>query len=120
MRQPRSCRSIEDRVERAHRLAGRAADLAVEAEDRDAVGRIGEVRRLHHIVLEVAADAVLRAEDGGDVQARREQARRCCGSGPCVTDAGCASSATRLPSSGRRSSGSASSRSIPNRLMQAA
>ena len=33
-------------VERAHRLAGRAAHLAVEAEHRDAVDRIGEVRRL--------------------------------------------------------------------------
>src|SRR5690348_16171982 len=36
---------------------------------------------------------------------------------PRVTDAGWARSATRLPSNGRRSSGSASSRSIPNKVM---
>src|SRR6478752_4277764 len=36
-----------------------------------------------------------------------------------VTGAGCARSATRLPSSGRISSGSARSRSIPNEVMRA-
>ena len=63
----------QDRVERAHRLAGRAAVLAVEAEDGDSVGRVGEVRGLHHIVLEVAADAMLGAEHGGHVQPGRGQ-----------------------------------------------
>ena len=39
----------EDGVERAHRLAGRAADLAVEAEDRDAV--TGSVKSGDSIIL---------------------------------------------------------------------
>jgi hypothetical protein len=86
----------QDRVERAHRLAGRAAHLAVEAEHRDAVDRIGEVVGLDHIVLLVAAQPMLRAEGGGEVHAGggerveavgevagdgrgvREQARRAC------------------------------------------
>ena len=67
MRQPRSCRSIEDDVERVHHRVGRPAHLAVEAEHRDAVHRIVEVRRLDHVVLLVAAQAVLRAERGGEL-----------------------------------------------------
>ena len=59
----------QDRVERAHRLAGRAANLAVEAEHRNAVDRIGEIVRLHHIVLLVAAQPVLRTERGGELDA---------------------------------------------------
>ena len=108
----------QDRVERAHRLAGRAAHLAVEAEHRDAVDGIGEVVGDSTILSCLSPrSAVLRPERGGDVDARPRPARRGCGSGRAVTDAGWASSATRLPSSGRRSSGSASSRSIPNRVM---
>jgi hypothetical protein len=38
--------------------------LAVQAEHRDAERRIGEVGRLDHVVLLVAAQAVLRAEGG--------------------------------------------------------
>ena len=63
----------QDRVEGAHRLAGRTADLAIQAEHRDSVGRVGEVRRLHHIVLEVAADAMLRAEHRRQLQSGREK-----------------------------------------------
>ena len=63
----------EDRIERPHRLAGRTPDLAVEAEHRNAVGRIGVVGQLHHIVLEIAANTVLRTEYGGDFQSRREE-----------------------------------------------
>ena len=60
-------------VERVHRLPGRPPHLAVEAEHRDAVDRIGEIGRFDHIVLLVAAQAVLRPEGGGDVHARRDQ-----------------------------------------------
>jgi hypothetical protein len=63
----------QDRVERAHRLAARAPHLAIEAEHRNLVDRIGEVVGLHHIVLLVAAKAMLRAESGGDVHASADQ-----------------------------------------------
>ena len=46
-----------------------AADLAVEAEHRDFVDRIDEIRALDHIVLLVAAQAVLRTEGGGEADA---------------------------------------------------
>jgi hypothetical protein len=52
----------EQDVERSHRLAGRPADLAVQAEDRNAERRVGIVRRLDHIVLLVAAQPVLGPE----------------------------------------------------------
>jgi hypothetical protein len=45
-------------------------DLAVQAEHREAVDRVGEVRRLHHVVLQVAAHAVLRPERRGDLDVR--------------------------------------------------
>ena len=35
--------------------------------------RIGEVWRLHHIVLQVAAHAMLRPEYRGDIEPRRDQ-----------------------------------------------
>ncbi len=60
-------------VERAHALPGRPADLAIEAEHRHIVGRVGIIRRFHHIVLEIAAHAMLRPENRGDVQTRRDQ-----------------------------------------------
>ena len=63
----------EDSVERAERLAGRAASFAVEAEHRDAVDRVGEVLGLDHIVLLVAAQAMLRTERGGQLDDRRRQ-----------------------------------------------
>ena len=53
-------------IERLHHRVGRPAHFAVEAEHRDAVHRIVEVRRLDHVVLLVAAQAVLRAEGGGE------------------------------------------------------
>jgi hypothetical protein len=62
----------QDRVERPHRLTRRSANLSVEAEYRHAVGRVGEVGRLHHIILEVSADAMLRPEDCRHVQLRPE------------------------------------------------
>ncbi len=57
----------QQHVEGAHHLAGRAAHLAIEAEDSHAVHRIVVVRRLDHVVLLVAPKAVLRAEGGGEV-----------------------------------------------------
>ncbi len=56
----------QDGVEGAHRLAGRAPNFAVKAEHRDHVDRIGEVVGLHHIVLLVAAEPMLRAERRAD------------------------------------------------------
>jgi hypothetical protein len=44
-----------------------SSHLAVEAEHRDAVQRVVEVGRLDHVVLLVAAQAVLRAEGGGEL-----------------------------------------------------
>ena len=68
----------EDHVERVQHRLGRPAHLAVEAEHRDAVHRIVEVGRLDHVVLLVAAQAVLRAESGGelDVAAGGERIER--------------------------------------------
>ena len=43
------------------------AHRAVQAEHRNAERRVDLVRRLHHVVLLVAAQAVLRAEGGGEV-----------------------------------------------------
>ena len=63
----------QDGVERAHRLAGWPAMFSVEAEDGNSVGRVGEVGRLHHIVLEIAADAVLRPEHRRNLEAGRDQ-----------------------------------------------
>jgi hypothetical protein len=58
----------EYHVERVHRLTRRAPHLAIKAEHRHAIGRIGEVRGLHHIVLKVTANAMLRPEHRGDIQ----------------------------------------------------
>ena len=49
-------------VEGLHHGRRRSPHRAVEAEDRDAVHRVGKVRRLDHVVLLVAAQAVLRTE----------------------------------------------------------
>ena len=54
-------------VEGVHHRIGRLAHFAVEAENRDAEHRIVEVRQLHHVVLLVAAQTVLRAEGGGEL-----------------------------------------------------
>ena len=58
----------EDGVEGVHHLRGGPADLAVEAEDGNAEQGVGEVGRLYHVVLLVAAQAVLGAEGGGELQ----------------------------------------------------
>jgi len=63
----------EHDIERVHRRVGRAADFAIEAEHRHAILRIGEVRRLHHVVLQVPAHAVLWAEHRRDGHAGRDQ-----------------------------------------------
>ena len=63
----------QEHVGGAHHLPGRAAHLAVEAEQRDAVARVGLVRGLDHVVLLVALDPVLRAERGGDIDAGGDQ-----------------------------------------------
>ena len=55
----------EDDIERIHHRIGRLAHFAVQAEHRDAVHRIVKVRRLDHVVLLVAAQAMLRTEGGG-------------------------------------------------------
>ena len=52
----------EQHVERVEHRLGRPAHFAVQAEYRDAEHRIDEVGRLDHVVLLVAAQAVLRAE----------------------------------------------------------
>ena len=58
-----------------HHLPGRAAHFAVQAEDRDLVDRIDIILGLDHIVLLVAAQAVLRPERRGqlDVAKRGER-----------------------------------------------
>ncbi len=65
----------EHDVEHRHRRIGRAAHLAIEAEDRNAEDRIIEVRRLLHVVLLVAAQAVLRPERRRQLQAGRRRQR---------------------------------------------
>ncbi len=57
----------DDGVEDFHRVTAGPAHLSIEAEDRDLVDGIGEVLRFDHIVLLIAAKAVLRPESGGDV-----------------------------------------------------
>src|SRR4051812_34263224 len=68
----------QQHVERIHHLCRRAANFAVEAEKWNAVHRIVERRRLDHVVLLVAAQAVLRAEGGGqrEVVESRERVER--------------------------------------------
>ena len=97
----------EDHVECIHHRIGRLAHLSIEAEDRDAMHRIVEVRRLDHVVLLVAAQTMLRTEGSADLDVaacdQRIQAMRQI----FVTEAGCASNATRRPASGARKAGSA-------------
>jgi len=57
----------QDHVKAVDHCRGRAAHLAIEAEHRDAVHRIGEIRAFNHIVLLVAAQPVLRPEGGGQL-----------------------------------------------------
>jgi hypothetical protein len=52
----------EQYIERVEHCVARAPHLAVQAEHRDAVHGIVEIRRLHHVVLLVAAQPVLRSE----------------------------------------------------------
>jgi hypothetical protein len=55
-------------VEMREHLLGGPAHLPVETEHGNAMNRVAEIRRLDHVVLFVAAQAVLRTECGGDVQ----------------------------------------------------
>ena len=55
MRQPRSWRSTKQHVEGVHHRRRRPPHRAIEAEHGNAVHRVDEVRRLHHVVLLVAA-----------------------------------------------------------------
>jgi hypothetical protein len=71
MRQPRSCRSTSRTSKLSIIAGGRAAHFAVEAEHRDAMHRVDEVGRLDHVVLLVAAQAVLRAEGGAQLESGR-------------------------------------------------
>ena len=57
----------EDHIECIHHRIRRLAHVAIEAEDRDAMHRIVEVRRLDHVVLLVAAQAMLRTEGSADL-----------------------------------------------------
>ena len=57
-----------------HLVAG-PPHLAVQAEHRNAVHRVAKVRRLGHVVLLVAAQAVLRTEGRGDVEAADDAQR---------------------------------------------
>jgi hypothetical protein len=58
-------------VEGLQHGGGRPAHLAIEAEDRDAVDRVTIVLGLDHVVLLIAAHAMLGAEGGGDGQSGR-------------------------------------------------
>ena len=68
----------ENDIECAHHRISRLAHLAIQAEDRDAMHRVVEVRRLDHVVLLVAAQTMLRTERGGelDVAARGQRIER--------------------------------------------
>ncbi len=61
----------DEHVDEIEHLRRRLAGLAVEREDRHVAARVGAVRRLDHVVLEIGAEAVLRAEDGGELEVRR-------------------------------------------------
>ncbi len=67
----------ENDVEGVHHRVGRPAHLSIQTEDRDAMHRIVVVRRLDHVVLLVAAKAMLRTEGGGefDVTARGQSVK---------------------------------------------
>ncbi len=57
----------EDHIECIHHRIRRLAHVSIKAEDRDAMHRIVEVRRLDHVVLLVAAQAMLRTEGSADL-----------------------------------------------------
>jgi hypothetical protein len=57
----------EDDIACIHHRIGRLAHFSIQAEYRDAMHRIVEVRRFDHVVLLVAAQAMLRTESGGDI-----------------------------------------------------
>ena len=57
----------EHDIECIHHRIRRLAHVSIEAEDRNAVHRIVEVRRLDHVVLLVAAQPMLRTEGGADL-----------------------------------------------------
>lgn len=104
-------------VECRHHLPGRTPHFAIQAEHRNVVNRISIVVGLDHIVLLVTLQPVLRAKSSRDIEisCRDQCIKRVLQ--PAVTEAGCATSATLLPASSRRNSGSESRRSIPNLIM---
>ena len=57
----------QQHVETVHHRGSRAAYFAVQAEYRDAVQRVEEIGRFDHVVLLVAAQAMLRAEGGAQI-----------------------------------------------------
>src|SRR5665647_165789 len=57
----------EDHIECIHHLIRRLAHVSIKAEDRDAMHRIVEVRRLDHVVLLVATQAMLWTERSADL-----------------------------------------------------
>ncbi len=61
----------DEHVDEVEHLGRRLAGLAIQREDRDAAARVGAVRRLDHVVLEIGAEAVLRPEDRGEFEGRR-------------------------------------------------
>ena len=65
---------IDDQdVEPAQHLGRRLARFAVEGVDRHPPYRVGRVRRLDHVVLQVRAEPVLRAEQRGQRHPRRAE-----------------------------------------------
>ena len=68
----------QQHVEAVHHGVGGASHLAVQAEYRDAQLRVGEVGRLDHVVLLVAAQTMLGAEGGAQahVGQRRQRVQR--------------------------------------------
>jgi len=58
----------KDDIACIHHCVGRLAHLTIEAEYRNAMHRIDEVRRLNHVVLLVAAQTMLWPESRGDLQ----------------------------------------------------
>src|SRR5450830_855594 len=57
----------EDHIECIHHRIRRLAHVSIKAEDWDAMYRIVEVRRLDHVVLLVATQAMLRTERSADL-----------------------------------------------------
>ncbi len=92
----------EQNVERLHHRGRRPAHFAVQAEDRDPVGRVDVVGRLDHVVLLVAAHAVLRPECGGQAEVlmrceRIDRVREIGGDRGRVGEQGDATAIERLP-----------------------